>query len=167
MRSAVVFYSLEGNTRSVANQLAKRLGAETFEVRPTKAYPTKGLAKFIAGGKDSTFGKAPKIEPLEMDPSAYDLVVLALPVWAGKAAAPINSFVEGRTFGKAKIALVIASASGDASGCARDLAGKLGRATANMPTLSLKNPGKMGADELATQVDDFADRLQHSAGGAF
>ena len=36
-----------------------------------------------------------------------------------------------------------------------------------MPTLSLKNPGKMGADELATQVDDFADRLQHSAGGAF
>ena len=167
MRSAVVFYSLEGNTRSAAQQLAQRLGADTFEGRTVKAYPTKGLAKFIAGGKDSTFGKTPKIEPIDMDPSGYDLVVLALPVWAGKAAAPINSFIEGRTFGKARIALVIASASGDASSCARDLAARLGRATANMPTLSLKNPGRMAADELSAQVGSFAERLRHSAGGAF
>ena len=167
MRSAVVYYSLEGNTRTAATQLAERLGADVFEIRTTKAYPKKGLGKFLAGGKDSLFGGAPQIEPLDMDPSAYDLVVLALPVWAGKAAAPINSFIQGRDFGDARVALVIASASGDAASCAKDLAAKLGRAQVNMPTLSLKNPGKQPEAELASQLDDFAKKVQYRAGGAF
>ena len=43
MRAAVVYYSLEGNTRAAAERLAKRLGAKLVEVKTTKAYPRKGL----------------------------------------------------------------------------------------------------------------------------
>ena len=167
MRSAVVYYSLEGNTRVAAQGLAARLGAKLFEVEPVKAYPIKGLAKFFHGGKDSAFGRLPQIKSLVMDPSSYDLVVLALPMWAGKAAAPINTFLKGRSFGKAKVAFVISSASGDASSCAKDLAGKVGRSVADIPVLSLKNPAQMNKAELGAQIDAFADRLQNSAGGAF
>ena len=167
MRSAVVYYSLEGNTRVAAEELAKCLGAEVFEVRSTKSYPKKGLAKFLIGGKDSSFGRFPKIEPLAMDPSDYDLVVLALPVWAGKAAAPINSFIKSRDFDKTRVALVIASASGNADSCAKDLASKLGRATASIPTLSLTNPGRQNPSELGKQLNDFASELTSGGGGAF
>lgn len=168
MHAAVVYYSLEGNTRAAATKLAKRLGADVFEVRTTKAYPRKGLGKFLSGGKDSLFGKAPQIEPLQMDPSSYELVVLAVPVWAGKAAAPINSFLAGRSFGQARVALMVASASGDAESCAQDLAGKLGRDLRDLPTLSLKNPGKLPDGQLASLIDAFADRLSNgAAGGAF
>ena len=160
MRSAVVYYSLEGNTRVAATKLANRLGAEVFEIRTVKPYPTKGLRKFLLGGKDSVSGKLPQIQPMEMDPAAYDLVVLALPVWAGKAAAPVNSFINGRSFGDARVALVIASASGDATSCAKDLAGKLGRESKSMHTLSLRNPGKMAETDLDAQLDAFALQLK-------
>ena len=160
MRSAVVYYSLEGNTRVAATKLADRLGSEVFEIRTVKPYPTKGLRKFLLGGKDSVSGKLPQIQPMEMDPAAYDLVVLALPVWAGKAAAPVNSFINGRSFGDARVALVIASASGDATSCAKDLAGKLGRDPKSMHTLSLRNPGKMAETDLDAQLDAFALQLK-------
>lgn len=167
MHAAVVYYSLEGNTRLAAQSLASRLGAELFEVETVKPYPTHGLAKFFHGGKDSTFGRLPQIKPLTMDPSSYDLVVLALPMWAGKVAAPINSFIKGRQFGNAKVAFVIASASGDATSCAKDLAGKLGRSVGNTAVLSLKDPAKMPREELGSQIDAFAKQLTSPAGGAF
>lgn len=167
MRSAVVFYSLEGNTRAAASGLAERLGADLVEVRPTKAYPTKGLAKFFHGGKDSTFGRTPQIEPVDLDPSAYDLVVLALPMWAGKAAAPMNTFIQGRDFGGTKVALVVSSASGNADSCVADIAKKLGRDVGSLAALSLTDPKRMAPDELASDLDHFAARLQSSAGGAF
>lgn len=167
MNTAVVYYSLEGNSRVAAQQLADRLGAEVFEVRTTKPYPRKGLAKFLVGGAAATFNRAPQIEQIDMDPSSYDLVVLVLPVWADRAAPPINSFIESRSFDGTKVALVLASASGNADKCADDLYKKLGCTAANTPMLSLKNPGKMDEAELGAQVDGFAERLLEPAGGAF
>lgn len=160
MRSAVIYYSLEGNAKTAATELARRLGADLFEIRTEKPYPTRGLRKFLVGGKDSAFGRLPKIEPMSVDPSTYDLVVLALPVWAGKAAAPVNSFLDGRSFGSARVALVIASASGDATSCAKDLTAKLGRTPETVDTLSLRNPGKMAAEELGAQLDAFVAHLR-------
>ena len=160
MRTAVVYYSLEGNTRVAATQLAEMLEADLVEIRTVKAYPRKGLGKFLAGGKDSLFGKLPQIEPLDLDPSAYDLVVLALPVWAGKAAAPLNSFLQGRDFGSARVALVIASASGDAESCVKDLSEKLGRPQSDLPTLSLRNPGKLPPAELEAQLSAFTGQIR-------
>ena len=167
MRAAVVYYSLEGNTRAAAERLAKRLGAKLVEVKTTKAYPTKGLRKFLVGGKDSMAGPTPPIEPVDLDPSAYDLVVLALPMWAGKAAAPMNTFIQGRDFGGTKVALVVSSASGNADSCVADIAKKLGRDVGSLAALSLTDPKRMAPDELASDLDHFAARLQSSAGGAF
>lgn len=175
MRAAIVYYSLEGNIKKTATQLCEKLQdreveTEVIEVRTVKPYPKKGLAKFLFGGKDASFGRTPEIAPIAFDPADYDLVVLALPVWAGKAAAPINSVLEGRDFSDTKVALAIASASGDASSCAKDLAKKLGRSADALPTLSLRNPAKLPDSELDGALDGFADRLAQApagGGGAF
>ena len=165
MRTAVVYYSLEGNVRVAAEKLAARLGAELFEVRTTKAYPTKGLFKFLSGGKDSTFGATPSIEPVGLDPSAYDLVVVALPMWAGKVAAPINSLLKAVDFSDSRVALVVSSASGDSRSCVDDFASKLGRVSAGLPVLSLVNPKKMDTAELDQKVASFAGVLLGIGGG--
>jgi len=165
MHSAIVYYSLEGNVRTAVTKLAQLLDADVFEIRTTKTYPKKGLGKFLVGGKDSAFGLLPKIEPLNFNTEDYSLVVLALPVWAGKAAAPINSFLKGRSFGKTRVAFLISSASGDAESCEKDLAGKLGKSLASIPVLSLKDPGKMPEDELTAKLTAFVEELQPSGGG--
>lgn len=165
MRSAVIYYSLEGNTRAAAEKLAGRLGADLFEVRTVKPYPKKGLAKFLVGGKDATLGKLPAIEALDIDPSAYDVVVLAFPLWAGKAAAPINSALDKLRFGMARVAVMVSSASGDAGSCAGDIAKKLGRPVESIATLTLKNPGRMEEAELSSKLEGLVARVQHTGGG--
>ena len=159
MKTAVVFFSLDGNTRLAACGLAERLGADAFEIRTVKPYPAKGPLKILVGGKDATFDTCPAIQPLDIDLAAYDQVVLGTPVWADKVAAPINTFLKGRGLGGKSLALLISSAGGDATKCAQDAAAKLGRTTEELPLLSLRSPTKMGAADLAAQLDAFATQL--------
>ena len=57
MKTAVVYYSLQGNIRYVAEKVAKETGADLIELIPVKAYPDKGMVKFIWGGSAVTFKK--------------------------------------------------------------------------------------------------------------
>lgn len=159
MRTAIVFYSLDGNTRLAACGLAERLGADVFEIRTVKPYPAKGPLKILVGGKDATFDRRPAIQPLDIDFATYDQVVLGTPVWADKVAAPINTFLKGRDLGEKHLALLISSAGGDATKCAQDAAAKLGRAADELPLLSLRNPTKMDSADLEAQLDAFAAQL--------
>ncbi|MBQ0000733.1 MAG: flavodoxin family protein, partial [Clostridiales bacterium] len=87
MNIAVVFYSLEGNTRYAAERAADRLEADLIELIPVNEYPKKGLAKFFHGGKSAVFGEKPELKPYEFEDGKYDKVILACPVWASKCAA--------------------------------------------------------------------------------
>lgn len=175
MRATIVYYSLEGNIATAVRYLGEKLvqhgvDVQYTELKTAKPYPKKGLAKFLFGGKDASFGRTPELAPYDFDDTSSDLVILALPVWAGKAAAPINSFLRTHSLRGDRVALMIASASGDASSCAKDVAGKLGRAVTALPTLSLKNPGKLPKDELGQALDGFAAQLAEApqgGGGAF
>ena len=158
-RIAVVFYSLDGNTRTVAEQLAEQLGADIFEVKALKPYPAKGPLKILLGGKDATFDRCPKIEPLDFDLSAYESIAIGTPVWADKVAAPMNTFLKEHDFGGKHLALFVSSASGEAEKCLRDLAAKCAREVERVPVLSLKEPAKMDAGALTAQIDEFAKQL--------
>ena len=159
MKTAIVFFSLDGNTRLAACGLAERLGADVFEIRTVKPYPAKGPLKILIGGKDATFDKCPAIQQLDIDLDAYDQVVLGTPVWADKVAAPVNTFLKDRDLGGKRLALLISSAGGDAAKCSQDAAAKLGCTADGLPLLSLRNPTKMDSADLAAQLDAFATEL--------
>ena len=59
MKTAIVYYSMHGNVRYVAEKVAKGLGADLIELKPVKAYPDKGAMQFIWGGSAVTFKKKP------------------------------------------------------------------------------------------------------------
>ena len=48
----------------------------------------------MRGGKDAISEKIIDLEPLSFDPSEYDLVYLGVPVWAGKSANPMISYIK-------------------------------------------------------------------------
>ena len=93
MNTAIVYYSMSGNTKYAAEKMAAGLGATLIPLIPKKAYPDSGFRKFFWGGKSAVMGEKPKLIPYEFDPSAYDLVVLGAPVWAGTFAPPLRSFI--------------------------------------------------------------------------
>ena len=94
MKSAIVYYSLSGNTRYVAEQMAAALGADLIPLVPRKSYPDSGFKKFFWGGKSALMGDKPALEPYVFNENEYDLIIMGGPVWAGTFVPPLRSFVE-------------------------------------------------------------------------
>ena len=92
MKTAVVYYSMSGNTARIAEEIAKRVNADLIRLVPQKAYPDKGFKKFLWGGKSALMGDRPALEAYDFA-DEYDLVVLGAPVWAGTFAPPIRTFL--------------------------------------------------------------------------
>ena len=80
MKIAVVYYSLEGDTKFVAEKIAGRLNADLIELKCVKAYPTGKVSKFFLGGKSVTFGEKPALIPYNFNAEHYDVVIIGSPV---------------------------------------------------------------------------------------
>ena len=93
MKTAIVYYSLNGNTAMAAEKLAAGMDADLIGIRPEKAYPEKGLKKFLWGGKSAVMEETPALMPYTFSAGAYDQVVFGFPVWAGNVTPPIRTFV--------------------------------------------------------------------------
>ncbi|WP_310751563.1 flavodoxin family protein [Ruminococcus sp.] len=93
MKTAIVYYSMSGNTKTTAETVAQKLGAELIEIKPVKDYPDKGARKFIWGGMKAVMGEKPKLQPYSFDGS-YDRIIFGTPVWASSFTPPIRSFIE-------------------------------------------------------------------------
>ncbi|MGX8706503.1 MAG: flavodoxin family protein [bacterium] len=113
MNTLIVYYSLEGNTEYTAGKIAGALGADMLRVEPVEPYPTRGLAKFLFGGKGAVMKATPALKPYAFDGAKYDRIVLGFPVWAGNITPPIRSFLwENDLKGKQIAAFVCESGAG-------------------------------------------------------
>ena len=93
MKTAIVYYSLNGNTRMVAERVAAAIGADLIELKPEKAYPDTGFKKFIWGGSAVVMGRRPKLQPYEFDADRYERIIFGTPVWASSFSPPLKSFI--------------------------------------------------------------------------
>lgn len=93
MGTVIVYYSMLGNSKMVAERIAEKLGADILRIEPDKAYPDKGAKKFLWGGKSAVMGEMPILKPYEFDASGYDKIIIGFPVWASRPAPPINTFL--------------------------------------------------------------------------
>lgn len=97
MRTAIVYYSMSGNTKYVADKIAgglRTLGeVDIIRIEPVKAYPDQGAKKFIWGGKSAVMGEKPKLQSYEFKAKQYDRIVFGTPVWASTFAPPLRTFI--------------------------------------------------------------------------
>jgi len=159
MKTAIVYYSLQGNIRYVAEKAAKELGADLIELKPVKAYPDKGMKKFIWGGSAVTFKKKPDLEPYRFNAADYELVILATPVWAGGFTPPLRTFLEDNDLTGKKIAAIAASAGGKAEKCIEALR-IASKADSLHAVLSLIDPKDSPSDEKEQKIMKFIDECR-------
>lgn len=117
MRSIVVYFSLEGHTRFVADIIAKEAGADIFELKPVKEYVKTGFGKYFWNGKSVMFNEKPKLETPLPDFSGYDLIFIGTPIWASSYAPPINTFLADSNLKAKKLMLFASNAGGGAEKC--------------------------------------------------
>ena len=121
MKRIVVFYSLEGNTKRAADEIAKGLGAEVLEAVPEKDVKAEGAGKFAVGGMQAMTEKCPKLKNKPFDASAYDEIIIGTPVWAGKCAPAIRSFIKENALDEKVIAVFTCSSSLNNKGCIENM----------------------------------------------
>jgi len=93
MKSAVVYYSYSGNTRKVAVGLAERL-KEKGEVDILELKAQDESNSFLGQCKRAFTHTKAKLEPINFDLSAYDLICFGSPVWAFGPAPAMNAYLD-------------------------------------------------------------------------
>ncbi len=111
MRLLVIYYSLEGNTRFIAGQIAEATGADLLELK-TLAEPPEGFKKYFWGGRQVMTKEKPALASFEKDPAVYDLIFIGTPVWAFSFAPALRTFFSQVLLRGKKLALFCCSGGG-------------------------------------------------------
>ena len=109
---AVVYYSLEGNTKFIAQTIQEHLKADLIEIKPVKEIDRSTDKKFMWGGKQAVMNEKPKLLPYEFDSSNYDIIFIGTPIWAWRMSPPIYSFISENELAGKKV-VIFASCGGD------------------------------------------------------
>ena len=115
----VVYFSAQGHTESVAEQIAANLNADLFEIVPVSEYTSDDLDWTDDNSRVSREHKDESLRNIELETTSvsnwdnYDTVLIGYPIWWGIAAWPVNTFVEANDFtGKTVIPFCTSSSSG-------------------------------------------------------
>lgn len=121
MRVAIIYHSLSGNTRRVAELLAGRLAgtaeADLIEVRDQRQYST--LTAYASGAPRAMRGESAEVDPSSIEVGGYDVVVLGSPVWAFAPTPAANGAVAALQGLEGKEAVVFVTSGGGPGSAAR------------------------------------------------
>ncbi|MBO7489718.1 MAG: NAD(P)H-dependent oxidoreductase [Bacteroidales bacterium] len=92
-KTLVLYYSLTGNTKMVAEEIAADLAADIEEITCVDPYDTNFMACIERCKKEREDGTVTEINPVKADLSKYDVIFIGYPVWFGTYAPPIATFL--------------------------------------------------------------------------
>ncbi|MBQ3416644.1 MAG: flavodoxin family protein [Ruminococcus sp.] len=162
MKTAIVYYSMSGNTKMIAERIAKELSADMIELIPEKAYPDKGMRKFLWGGFAAVMSEKPKLYPYSFDAQNYDTILIGSPVWASNVAPPIRTFVEENkdSLKEKRFGVFLCYAGGGADKALEKLK-KLLNINRFISELVLVDPKEKSAEEYKDQVHTFCESVKY------
>lgn len=94
-KKLVIYYSLEGHTKKVAEFIASLTQADICELKPKKEIKSSGFSKYFWGGSQVFMAKSPELMPMDINFDEYDEIYLGTPIWAWTFAPPIRTILEG------------------------------------------------------------------------
>jgi len=92
MKSLVVYYSRTNITKKLAEDIAANINADIEEIISKVNY--QGKIGYARGGKDAMRGKIIDLDDFKYNPEDSDVVDIGGPVWAGRAANPVISYLK-------------------------------------------------------------------------
>ena len=101
---AIIVHSVSKNKRSL--EIAKTFEGDIYEIKgtkkPLKFYPFQ----LVFYGFLTVSKRTVKLQPLDIDFSKYEEIVLISPVWAGQANAFMRQFLKDNRFHDKKVTII-------------------------------------------------------------
>ena len=153
-KTLVAYYSRTGSTKRIAHEISSALGCKAEPIREKNI--RKGWWGFLMSGMESSRGILPEIEKFP-DVSAYDLVVIGTPVWAGTVASPVRAFLVSHVAQLSKVAFF--STKGGSGGCAAFEKMEKDCKHAPLATLGVR-ASEIGSGEYTKKLKEFVRKLR-------
>lgn len=130
-KTLVVYYSYTNNVATIVSDLQTQIDADVIRIKPAEkgldyaannyAIGSALIAAIRANPNDAS--SYPAIDPVEVDLSQYDTVIIGAPLWWSNMAAPLQTFLfqHGAEMAGKHIGLIVSSASSGISGVESDV----------------------------------------------
>ena len=101
-KALVVYYSLSGRTRDIAERIQAKTGADIYEIKTAKEIKN-GPSLYLKSKSDLKNGTYPDLQSDMPDMYEYEIVFVGSPVWWYTAATPVMAFLEKADFKGRKV----------------------------------------------------------------
>jgi flavorubredoxin len=110
MAAVIVYHSETGQTRMVAEQVAKRTGSVLIPVHDQAHY--NAITRYLVGARLAQKNEKARIDPSVIDVSSYEGVVVGSPVWAWHPTPAANAAIDALKGCEGKPGIVFATSGG-------------------------------------------------------
>ena len=153
-KTLVVYFSRTGNTRRVAELLARSAAWDLEAIREPRS--RDGIVGYLRSAWEASAGRTVPIEKLEHDLARYDLVVVATPVWFASVSSPVRAFFDRYRQALHEVAFVVTCGGRGAERAARQMEALARIRPRRSLLLTARDLSSPGLDE---RVRRFADGL--------
>ena len=95
MKTLIAYFSLDGNTKWIAEKLHRKLPNTTLHAIELASQPIKSKWwRMMVYGFKTTFYKKMPIKNSDLDMTNYDAIIIGVPVWAGQVPPPLKAFLQ-------------------------------------------------------------------------
>ena len=100
MKTLIIYFSAEGHTKKIAEEIARNLNADIFEITPEQKYTKEDLDWTNHDSRCSKENDNPELRDTKLaitdvpNWADYNRIIIGYPIWWGIAAWPVNSFVK-------------------------------------------------------------------------
>ena len=154
-----VFYSRTGTTRKVAESISKAISCDLEEIVDTKN--RAGPFGYITAGRDAANGKLTVIREARLDPSAYEIVVIGTPVWAGTMSTPVRTYISQNRDRFKRVALFCTCGGTDADETLEAMKELCGKPT--VASVAIREKETKG-EEYLQKITEFVNAMKSATG---
>ena len=147
----VLYYSQTSNTKTVAQEIANKLGADMEEIVAVNPYDGDFQATIARCNEEREQGITPEIKPIVANLADYETIFIGYPVWYGTYAPPMGAFLKQADLSGKKIVPFCTFGSGGLDSSVKDLA----KAQPNAEILPGYVVRAARVDAVPAEVDQF------------
>lgn len=129
-KTLVVYYSYTNNVKRIVDELRTKIDADVLEIEPAEKGLDYAADNYAIGSAQiadirnnpDDAASYPAIDPVDVNLSDYDCIIIGAPLWWSNMAAPLQTFLYqyGKEMEGKKIGLIVSSASSGINGVEAD-----------------------------------------------
>lgn len=150
----IAYFSYQGHTRQVAEQIRKAVGGTLFEIKPAQAYSDDYDTCEAQAKKETREGYRPPLAESCTDLASCDTILLGTPNWFNTMAPPVATFLASNDFSDKTIVPFCTNGGGGLGHIERDMK-KLGEGATVLDSLEVYEGAVTDAGK---QIDAWLSR---------